>query len=45
LFRLVARRETCGPGFRFLSIIGTQQLSGKIIFVRREVGARMRSSL
>jgi len=28
-----------GPGFRFLTIIDTQQLSGKIIFVRREVGS------
>ena len=28
-----------GPGFRFLTIIDTQQLAGKIIFVRREVGS------
>jgi len=28
-----------GPGFQFLTIIDTQKLLGKIIFVRREVGA------
>jgi hypothetical protein len=27
-----------GPGFQFLTIIDTHKLSGKIIFVRREVG-------
>src|SRR6516162_8190528 len=31
--------DSGGPGFRFLTIIDTQQLSGKIIFVRREVGS------
>lgn len=31
--------DSDGPGFRFLPIIGTLQLSGKIIFVRREVGS------
>ena len=31
--------DSGGPGFRFLTIIDTQQLSSKIIFVRREVGA------
>jgi hypothetical protein len=27
------------PGFQFLTIIDTHKLSGKIIFVRREVGS------
>jgi hypothetical protein len=27
-----------GPGFQFLTITDTHTLSGKIIFVRREVG-------
>jgi hypothetical protein len=31
--------DSGGPGFQFLTIIDTQQLSGKIIFVRREVGS------
>ena len=31
--------DSGGPGFRFLTIIDTQQLSGKIIFLRREVGS------
>src|SRR5215472_4562448 len=31
--------DSGGPGFRFLTIIDTQQLSSKIIFVRREVGS------
>jgi hypothetical protein len=30
--------DSGGPGFQFLTIIDTQKLSGKIIFVRREVG-------
>jgi hypothetical protein len=28
-----------GPGFKFLTIIDTHKLAGKIIFVRREVGS------
>jgi hypothetical protein len=31
--------DSGGPGFRFLTIIDTHQLSGKIIFVRRAVGS------
>jgi len=31
--------DSGGPGFQFLTIIDTQKLSGKIIFVRREVGS------
>ena len=31
--------DSGGPGFQFLTIIDTQQLSGKFIFVRREVGS------
>jgi len=31
--------DSGGPGFRFLTIVDTQKLSGKIIFVRREVGS------
>jgi hypothetical protein len=31
--------DSAGPAFEFLTIIDTQQLSGKIIFVRREVGS------
>jgi hypothetical protein len=31
--------DSGGPGFRFLTIIDTYKLSGKILFVRREVGA------
>jgi hypothetical protein len=30
--------DSGGPGFQFLTIIGTHKLSGKVIFVRREVG-------
>jgi hypothetical protein len=30
--------DSGGPGFQFLTIIDTNKLSGKIIFVRREVG-------
>ena len=30
--------DSGGPGFQFLTITDAQQLSGKIIFVRREVG-------
>ena len=30
--------DSGGPGFQFLTIIDTKQLSGKVIFVRREVG-------
>jgi hypothetical protein len=29
--------DSGGPGFQFLTIIDTNKLSGKIIFVRREV--------
>jgi hypothetical protein len=28
-----------GPGFQFLTIIDAHKLSGKIIFVRREIGS------
>ncbi len=28
-----------GPGFQFLTIIDTHTLSGKVIFVRRDVGS------
>ena len=31
--------DSGGPGFRFLTIIDTHQLSGQIIFVRRLVGS------
>jgi hypothetical protein len=31
--------DSGGPGFQFLTIIGTQHLSGKIIYVLREVGS------
>jgi hypothetical protein len=31
--------DSGGPGFQFLTIIDTHKLSGKIIFVRREVGS------
>jgi hypothetical protein len=31
--------DSGGPGFRFLTLIDTQHLSGEIIFVRREVGS------
>ena len=31
--------DSGGPGFQFLTIIDTNKLSGKIIFVRREVGS------
>lgn len=31
--------DSGGPGFQFLTIIDTQKLLGKIIFVRREVGS------
>jgi hypothetical protein len=31
--------DSGGPGFKFLTIIDTHKLSGKIIFVRREVGS------
>ena len=31
--------DSGGPGFQFLSIIDTHKLSGKILFVRREVGS------
>jgi hypothetical protein len=31
--------DSGGPGFRFLTIIDTHKLSGKIIFVRRLVGS------
>jgi hypothetical protein len=31
--------DSGGPGFQFLTITDAQQLSGKIIFVRREVGS------
>jgi len=31
--------DSGGPGFQFLTIIDTQKLAGKIIFVRREVGS------
>jgi len=31
--------DSGGPGFQFLTIIDAQKLSGKIIFVRREVGS------
>jgi hypothetical protein len=31
--------DSGGPGFQFLTIIDTEFLSGKIIFVRREVGS------
>jgi hypothetical protein len=30
--------DSGGPGFQFLTITDTQTLSGKVIFVRREVG-------
>ena len=30
--------ESGGPGFQFLTITDTHKLSGKILFVRREVG-------
>jgi hypothetical protein len=30
--------DSGGPGFQFLTIIDTNKLSGKVIFVRREVG-------
>lgn len=30
--------DSGGPGFQFLTIVDTHRLSGKIIFVRREVG-------
>ncbi|MGA8534531.1 MAG: hypothetical protein WB615_10525 [Candidatus Tumulicola sp.] len=30
--------DSGGPGFVFLTIVGTQHLSGKIIYVLREVG-------
>jgi len=31
--------DSGGPGFIFLTIIDTQKLSGKVIFVRRAVGS------
>jgi hypothetical protein len=31
--------DSGGPGFQFLTITDAQQLSGKVIFVRREVGS------
>jgi hypothetical protein len=31
--------DSGGPGFKFLTIIDTQKLSGKIIYVLREVGS------
>ena len=31
--------DSGGPGFQFLTIIDTHKLSGKIIFVRREIGS------
>jgi len=31
--------DSGGPGFQFLTIIGTQQLWAKLSFVRREVGS------
>jgi len=31
--------DSGGPGFQFLTLIDTHKLSGKIIFVRREVGS------
>ena len=31
--------DSGGPGFRFLTIIDTNKLSGQIIFVRRAVGS------
>jgi hypothetical protein len=31
--------DSGGPGFQFLTLIDTNKLSGKIIFVRREVGS------
>ena len=31
--------DSGGPGFRFLTIIDTHQISGQIIFVRRVVGS------
>ena len=31
--------DSGGPGFQFLTIIDTHKLSGKVIFVRREVGS------
>jgi hypothetical protein len=31
--------DSGGPGFQFLTIVDTHRLSGKIIFVRREVGS------
>lgn len=31
--------DSGGPGFMFLTIIDTQVLSGKALFVRREVGS------
>jgi hypothetical protein len=31
--------DSGGPGFQFLTIVDTNKLAGKIIFVRREVGS------
>jgi hypothetical protein len=31
--------DSGGPGFQFLTITDAHQLSGKVIFVRREVGS------
>jgi hypothetical protein len=31
--------DSGGPGFKFLTIIDTHKLAGKVIFVRREVGS------
>jgi hypothetical protein len=30
--------DSGGPGYQFLTVIDTQKLAGKILFVRREIG-------
>jgi hypothetical protein len=32
-------KDSGGPGFQFLTIIDTHQLSGKVLYVLREVGS------